>query len=217
MRIGLLGDVHADDVMLARALHLLMKRRVDKILCTGDLADGPGSLDRCCQLLIEHEVHAVRGNHDRWLIEGMYRASGNATQPADIHQTTREYVAALPPTMTIATPAGPLLLCHGLGEDDLFRLPEATPQPEVAARLDDFVCTTDVKLVVNGHVHRAFARAWHDMVFVNAGTVSRRFGPAALVLDLAAGWVTCARFDLDDSAIGTTARTIWERRQLIAE
>jgi predicted phosphodiesterase len=213
VRIGLLGDVHTDDGMLARALDLLSHHGVDEILCTGDLADGPGSLDRCRRLLVEHDVRVVRGNHDRWLIEGRHRTSGNATTLDRIQPGTRDYIATLPATRTIATPAGPLLLCHGLGGDDLFRLPPGRADPETAARLDAFTRGTDARWVVNGHVHQAFARTWRGVVFLNAGTVWRKFTPVALVLEPGAGTVTCLRLDACDAAGAATTSAVRDFRQ----
>ena len=46
-RIGLIGDIHAEDQLLERALELLAGRALDAILATGDIADGAGSVNRC--------------------------------------------------------------------------------------------------------------------------------------------------------------------------
>jgi predicted phosphodiesterase len=205
MRIGLIGDVHADDGMLARALDRLGRHGVDEILCAGDLADGPGSLDRCCRLLAEHDVKAVRGNHDRWLVEGRHRTGPHATAPESLHPATLDYLAALPATRTISTPTGALLLCHGLGDDDLYRLPIGRPDPETAARLDEFARDTGARWLVDGHVHRAFALVREGMTALNAGTVWRRFTPVALVLEPATATVTCLRLDTGEATAGPVA------------
>jgi predicted phosphodiesterase len=70
-RIGILGDVHAEDGLLERAIRELRARGAETILCVGDLADGQGDLDRCCDLLRQHDVLTVRGNHDRWLLSDL--------------------------------------------------------------------------------------------------------------------------------------------------
>lgn len=51
MRLGLIGDVHAEDERLAAALEVFAAERVDRALCTGDVVDGHGDIDRTCALL----------------------------------------------------------------------------------------------------------------------------------------------------------------------
>ena len=72
-RIGIIGDVHSEHILLAAALEHLQQENVDTILCTGDLTDGPGDLDACTKLLSHHDVLTVRGNHDRWVLENKAR------------------------------------------------------------------------------------------------------------------------------------------------
>jgi len=69
--IGVIGDVHACDDRLAGLLAFFESRDLDRIICVGDIVTGPGSPDRCVELLADADVLTVRGNHDRWLLEGM--------------------------------------------------------------------------------------------------------------------------------------------------
>jgi hypothetical protein len=50
-RIGLIGDVHTEDARLERAIRELVARGAERLLCVGDIVDGPGDLARCCDLL----------------------------------------------------------------------------------------------------------------------------------------------------------------------
>ena len=68
-RIGIIGDVHAEHRRLETALDLFEKKKVDLLLCTGDLADGRGDLDACCSMLIHTGALVVAGNHDRWFLD----------------------------------------------------------------------------------------------------------------------------------------------------
>src|SRR3954471_21755332 len=69
-RFAAIGDVHVEDVRLAAVLTHVQEQNVDAILSVGDIVDGPGDVDRTVALLRKHGVYAVRGNHDRWLVEG---------------------------------------------------------------------------------------------------------------------------------------------------
>jgi hypothetical protein len=121
-RFGAIGDVHAEDRLLGAALAHLASARVDTVLCVGDIVDGRGDVDACCTLLDEASALSVRGNHERWLLAREMRGLPMAHQARDLAPKTLAYLAALPVTRRLQTIAGPLLLCHGLGEDDMARL-----------------------------------------------------------------------------------------------
>ncbi|HEY3256027.1 MAG TPA: metallophosphoesterase, partial [Polyangiaceae bacterium] len=121
-RVGLIGDIHGEDVLLERALEVLSRRDLDAILATGDIADGPGSVTRCCELLIQHRVITVRGNHERWFLRGSMRDLPDATAPQQVSAQAHAMLAALPAEIEIATVAGLALLCHGLGPNDMAKV-----------------------------------------------------------------------------------------------
>ncbi len=98
IRIGIIGDVHSRHETLNIALSILESRDCDLLLCVGDIVDGAGSVNECCRLLIERDVKTVRGNHDRWLLEGRMRRLPNATQLADLTEQSQSYLSTLPPT-----------------------------------------------------------------------------------------------------------------------
>ena len=77
-KIGIIGDVHAQHRYLETALHYLVEQNVDTIVCTGDLVDGEGDVNACIRLLQAFNVHTVRGNHDRWILQHKVRHLPNA-------------------------------------------------------------------------------------------------------------------------------------------
>jgi predicted phosphodiesterase len=72
-RVGLIGDVHAEAGLLEQSIRFLQGEGVDTLLCMGDLVDGFGDIDRCCELLEQENVYTVLGNHDRWCLRGELR------------------------------------------------------------------------------------------------------------------------------------------------
>jgi len=50
------------------------------------------------------------------------RIPHDANQLSHVRADLHEWIRALPVTLTFQTQDGPLLLCHGLGEDDMARL-----------------------------------------------------------------------------------------------
>lgn len=182
-RIGAIGDIHCEDESLAAVLAFLSKADVDATLAVGDIIDGTGDADRCCAMLADHGVIAVRGNHERWLLTGEQRNIPNAT--TELSASARTYIESLPVTREFETPAGRLMLCHGIGEDDMahlgpetqgFALQEIFSLPELLKR-------TDLKFTLGGHTHRRMVRRIAELTILNAGTLLRTHEPCFMVAD----------------------------------
>lgn len=116
---------------LEAVLRFLQRAGVQRIVSVGDICDGPGDLDRTVAMLRDAGVEAVAGNHERWLLTGQMRTLPDATEPDMLAPETQDWLASLPRTREFATPAGPLLVCHGLGDDDMGQV---TPRGWLCAR-----------------------------------------------------------------------------------
>src|SRR5262249_20827001 len=95
---------------------------LDAILAGGDIVHGRGDVDRCCSLLAARRALVVRGNHERWVLGDTMRELPHATIARDLAPQTITFLQSLPPTQTIDTVLGKMLLCHGVGPDDMTRL-----------------------------------------------------------------------------------------------
>jgi predicted phosphodiesterase len=207
-RLGLLGDIHADDARLAAALALFEGEGVDRVLFVGDVVDGEGDVDRCCALLVKAGALGVRGNHDRWLLEDRMRTLPHAHVRGMLAPASIDLLSALPPSREVATARGALLLCHGVGESDMVRL---SPHDDGYAleSNDDLRRLLEAPpaagIVVGGHTHERMVRRLRaadvhmtgdaSLVFVNAGAVGQTGAPCCAVLDVVAG---VRFFDLAD-------------------
>jgi predicted phosphodiesterase len=180
-----LGDVHAEDRHLERALRRFEEERAHVILHVGDVVDGPGDVERCIALL--DGVIGVRGNHERWLLSGRMRNLPNAHRLEALSLPARAAIAAWPATRTVDTPLGPLLLCHGLGENDMAQL---RPHDDGYALATNHALLSRIDagthaLLVGGHTHERMVRRIEGLIVVNAGTLARGGPPTASVLDCA--------------------------------
>jgi predicted phosphodiesterase len=192
MRIGLIGDVHAEDERLLVALTALAREGVDRILCSGDVADGHGDVDRACALLVTHRVTTVRGNHDRWLRDDDMRTLPNAHRMTAMAPASIELFKSLPTSVILDVPGGKLLLCHGVGDNDMCRLSPEDSGYAISANEDLLKILFDpsIGLMVCGHTHKPMVRRFErgsgkpPLVVVNAGTLARDDEPGFAVLDL---------------------------------
>ena len=194
-RIGLIGDVHAEDDLLKAVLEFFARERISTVLCVGDLADGQGDIDRCIELLKKHNVVCVRGNHDRWLLAGTMRDLEDTQLLDNLAPRTREYLDSLPATCEVTTPQGLLLLCHGLGREDmLFTNGINDLARENPRRLG---IPKRARFIVLGHTHSRWAGTLGDISVINAGTLRRSDCPCFAVLELGDGRAVVQFFDVD--------------------
>jgi len=187
-KLGLIGDVHAEHERLETAITCLLEAGADTLLCTGDLCDGPGNLERCIELLKQHNVICVRGNHDRWMLDDRVRHIDDAHLREKLSKETLTYLGTLPTQVNVATSAGPLLLCHGMLDNDLAKVwpgSERMP-PERSKGLDKLISQGSHRLLVNGHMHYRIVLDFPGLTHINAGTLSPRHRPGVTLLDCAA-------------------------------
>jgi putative phosphoesterase len=187
-RVGVLGDIHCEDGRLEAALRLFETARLDLICSVGDIVDGPGDPNRTIDLLIEHDVACVRGNHERWLLKGEMRDLPDANTYYDLKMSSWGFVKNLPPWRKFETVAGATLLCHGLGEYDMAGVwPwDDAPTLESNHALWQLVNSREYDFIVNGHTHRRLVQKFDDLTLINAGTLFREHAPCCLIVDFEA-------------------------------
>lgn len=188
-KIGVIGDVHAEAETLHAALNYLKGLGLTTFLCTGDIVDGPGDVNRCVALLEQFGVVTIMGNHDRWFLEGTKREEPDATKPEEVSEHTREYIEGLPVTREFETALGPLLFCHGIGRNDTARLMpgDGDYKIEQNAELQALVHMRRYRLVLGGHTHHRMVREFGGLTFLNAGTLKQDNEPCFLTVDFGEG------------------------------
>lgn len=183
-RVGLLGDIHAEHVSLRFALQRFETEAVDAVLSVGDIVDGPGDVEATITLLVEHDVLAVAGNHERWFLRDQMRELPDATRT--LSADASNWLRGLPPSRCLDTVAGPLLLCHGVGDDDMIRLLPDSSDYDVHTNgpLQRLLAEDEVRVLVGGHTHRRMVRRFGNLTVINPGTLFREHDPCFAIADL---------------------------------
>jgi predicted phosphodiesterase len=209
-RVGAIGDVHAEDGLLATAAQFLDSCGLDLVVCVGDIADGKGDVNRCCDLLRQRQFPTVRGNHDRWLLEGTNRAVEDASLPEHVRPDSWRYLASLPTTLEYPTAGGELLVCHGLGEHDLASVQPKDSAEEIYHNLELWALyrCANLRLVINGHTHRRELRRFHHLTVIGVGTLHRAEAPCCAIIDIPGQ--TVEFYDLGSGGkVELATRTAW--------
>jgi putative phosphoesterase len=184
-RIGLIGDVHAEYANLKLAIDFLEARNVDLVVSTGDVVDGDGSVDCCCELISTRKIVTVRGNHDRWFLTGANRNLPDATPLESVRPESRALLEQLPVIVELSTSFGVALLCHGLGKNDMAKVTQDDYGYALDSNFDlqELVRSQRYRLVLNGHTHQVMVRQINGVTIVNGGTIQRDHNPSVVELD----------------------------------
>ena len=183
MRALLVGDIHTEHELLAAAIAHGVAEGVDLMVSVGDIVDGPGDPVACVALLRRHGFLVVRGNHERWVIDGQ------PMEAFDYPDDVLEWLRGLPATREVDTPTGKLLLGHGIGADDMSEL---TPDTygyalECLDPLWSLVRARKYRWLVGGHTHVPMVRTVEGLTVVNPGTLVLTQEPGCTIADFARG------------------------------
>jgi predicted phosphodiesterase len=185
VRCGVIGDVHTENEVLDRVLDALAGLRVEPVLCVGDIVDGPGDANATIRSLRDRGVVCVAGNHERWFLHSERRTLQNAT--LDLAPDALAFLSSLPAQRRFSTPAGQMLLCHGVGSED-----EAWLRPDTRGyalreigSLHELMLNPSVQFMIGGHTHERMVRQFGGLTVVNAGTIHRDFEQTFTIVDFA--------------------------------
>lgn len=184
-RIAVIGDVHSEDLRLDTILKFLSARSLDHLYCVGDITDGIGSVDRCCELLDRHKVSTVLGNHDQWCLEGSNRRVANATLMADLTSESQLFLESLPPKLMVDTSSGKAMICHGLGEYNMASVRPTDSLEDIFYNLELSALFRDktLRFVINGHSHRPGIHQFGHLVVINCGSLNTPSKPCFVLVD----------------------------------
>ena len=192
-RVGVIGDVHACDIRLTRLVSFLQAQALDQLVCVGDVVNGPGDPNACAALLESAHVATVRGNHDRWLLEGQPPVGDDVHRLEDLDPSTIAFLSALPVSLELRGADGtPLLLCHGLLDNDMNSITADDygyalgANDELQTLLDD----RKRRIVIKGHRHRPAVWRLEDLTLIDAGSLLAYNPTCGGIIDIAARTVT---------------------------
>ena len=173
MRILVVSDIHANLAALAA-----IDEPHDVCLCLGDLVDyGPDPL-ACVRWALEHADHAIRGNHDHGVAQGVpvagdsgYRYLTKASRPlmwGALGAEERRYLLQLPLTKRATLDGRRYLMVHATPRDPLDEYVMKDPETW-AKRVKS--CGADIVCV--GHSHLQFNLVVDGVVVLNPGSVGQ--------------------------------------------
>lgn len=199
-RVALISDIHGNAVALEAVLADIARRRVDEVVCLGDVAAGGPQPREALERLRALGCAVVRGNADEWLLgrlppeedeEGRRLRANVEWARRQLGDADVAYVESFVPTVERELGESRRLLCfHGSPRANSDRLLATTQEEELARLFAD--ATADV--LAGGHTHRQLARQLERGLLVNPGSVGLPLHVSADAGSLPAGQPRLPRF-----------------------
>lgn len=179
MRIGLIGDIHGNQLALQAVLEAAAAAKVDRLLVTGDLVGYYFAPLHVLELLSSWTCDVVRGNHEEMLSkarsDGDYLATAEARYGSGVRVALEQLsskqldsLCSLPHPLELDIDGSRILLSHGAPWDlDQYIYPDAD-QEMLAGCLPQ-----NYDLVVMGHTHYPMLKCIGNTTVVNPGSVGQ--------------------------------------------
>jgi putative phosphoesterase len=170
VRVAVLSDIHGNLPALEAVLAEVEEAGVDAVLVAGDVIGGPFPAEVFDRLTSVPDVRFVRGNADRFVLEGTDEFGDDwAAERERMGEVRLAAVAAWPLTQELEIDGlGRALVCHAIPTADEPIFTRITPDEDVAALLGEL----DADLLVVGHTHVQFDRRLPSgLRIVNGGSV----------------------------------------------
>ena len=204
MKIALISDIHSNLPALKAVLNVI---DVDQILCAGDIVGYYPFPNEVIELVKEHDLRSIYGNHDKAVITGdtsrfnPIAASAIEWTRDNISLEGIKFLEELPARLMFEDVA----IVHGSPHDsDEYVYPTTSP-----TRLEKFLDQVSKKVLVLGHTHVQWSLELGDRKIINPGAVGqpRDVNPKAAyaILDTKSKEFTMHRigYDVEETASKT--------------
>ncbi|MDI6859875.1 MAG: metallophosphoesterase family protein [Methanocellales archaeon] len=168
MKIALISDIHSNLPALKAVLDII---DVDQILCAGDIVGYYPFPNEVIELVKEHDLRSIYGNHDKAVITGdtswfnPIAASAIEWTRDNISLEGIKFLEELPAQLMFEDVA----IVHGSPHDpDEYVYPTTSP-----VKLEKFLDQVSKKVLVLGHTHVQWSLELGDRKIINPGAVGQ--------------------------------------------
>jgi predicted phosphodiesterase len=172
-RLCIFSDVHGDVHALQQAFEAAERLGCTQFVCAGDVIDYGLFPDETIALLAQRRVPTVRGNHERWVLEG----TGGPSPTRDLlSDGALEWIRGLPLEWSATIEGVHVVVTHARPGSDMKGIPSSIGVD--AAR--DLLARAGAQVLIVGHTHESFVTLVEGAgMIVNPGALLRDPGPGA--------------------------------------
>jgi predicted phosphodiesterase len=186
VRVAILADIHGNLVALKAALADLRRRKVEKVICLGDVAATGPQPREVIELLQPLNWPCVMGNADETLARStpdiphekawLQMPEEDKRRMLELEEWTRKqlrrshrsYLASFKPTVVFIPKNGPkFLFYHGSPRSNREEIFATTANDELARYLEGY----EAEIFAGGHTHMQMLRRFQKSTIMNPGSV----------------------------------------------
>jgi putative phosphoesterase len=175
--IGVIADIHSNLPALEAVLEDLDKKKVEEVICLGDVVGYGAYPNECCEIIKKRHINCVMGNHDFAAATGMVWAWFGPDAKKAIEWTNKKltmenkmFLSVLPKRLTLDFKGVKVGLVHGSPVGELFEYIEPTTTDST---LKKFMEQMNCQILAFGHTHLSFAKLVGTGLVFNPGSVGQ--------------------------------------------
>ena len=186
MKIAIISDIHANLEALKSTLEDIKKRKVDKIICLGDIIAKGVHPKECIELIKENCDIVLRGNCDRYFSEEhndinelseeeVKRINWNQSM---LNDEERKYLLNLPFSYEFYMSGSLVRLFHATPEKDNIVIINNDEIQTKLKRLypsNNTMSQKNADVVIYGHIHHQYMDKIYNKTIINVGSVGNSF------------------------------------------
>ena len=184
MKLGIISDIHGNIKALDAVLKEFEEQKIEKIICLGDLIGGAPMSEDVVQRIIEikDRLTIVRGNREKYIIEGMPKVIHDEKMKVSKEQldrfewlrnslsvSTKKYIFKLPKEIYYQAEGKKIYIAHyPMKEDGNFRkhIKGAIPKEN-----EEMFQGIDSDIYLYGHTHEEIYNKINNKIFINPGAL----------------------------------------------
>lgn len=186
MKIAIISDIHANLEALKSTLEDIKKRKVDKIICLGDIIAKGVHPKKCIELIKENCDIVLRGNCDRYFSEEhndinelseeeVKRINWNQSM---LNDEERKYLLNLPFSYEFYMSGSLVRLFHATPEKDnivIINNDEIQTKLKMFYPSNNTMSQKNADVVIYGHIHHQYMDKIYNKTIINVGSVGNSF------------------------------------------
>lgn len=184
MKIGIITDIHSNSQALYEVLKEFEKRKVDKIVCCGDIIGIGPNPEETVQLLMKNKENliAVRGNHEQYLIGGLPKEIHDDKRKMSFEEIknhewnhnklskeSKKFISELPILKNIEIENKKIYVVH-YPHNEGGKYKKHIKKPSVDESQDMFK-GIDADIFLYGHTHTSIVNKSEDKLYINVGAL----------------------------------------------
>lgn len=182
MKIAVISDLHSNIVALDSVLNDIIIKKVDTIVCTGDIVGYLPFPKEVVQRMREKNIMSIKGNHDdavasapsissedfdSFSIEEIQRSAAQKYTIHTLDEGDLQYLQELPGSLSLTFDDFSIRFVHGSPNSIAEYMYE---EDEILKNLET---SFDEDAIVSGHTHIPYHKVIGTKHFMNAGSVGK--------------------------------------------